>query len=79
VDGPRPERRSGAYPASHRTVHAQGRLPPCWNLDLASGKEILGRSRSIDHPRHPQMTWSHLAIKRQSRYSIFNEQLDLAP
>jgi hypothetical protein len=58
---------------------AQGRLAPRWNLDLAPGGEILGRSGSTGHSGRPKTTWSCLKIKRQSRYSILNEQLDFAP
>jgi hypothetical protein len=44
ADGPRPERGSDAFLASHRTVRdgAGSFPPPRWNLDLTPGGEILG-------------------------------------
>jgi hypothetical protein len=86
-DGLRPGRRSDTFPTSHRMVRAQGRTvrdgtgSSCSSLDSRSrtwGRD-LRRSGSTGHLGRPQTTWSRLGIKRQSRYSILNQQLDLAP
>jgi hypothetical protein len=77
LDDPRPRRRSDAFPASHRTVRAQG-----WTVRDGAGlsssssleprsrpleEEILGRPGSVGHSGCPQTTWSRLGIKRSIR------------
>jgi hypothetical protein len=47
-----------------RCVMAQGRLPPRWNLDLATEGEILECSGLTGHLGRPQPMWSRLGIKR---------------
>jgi hypothetical protein len=86
-DGPRPGCRSGTFPASHRTVRAQGRTvrDGTWSSSSSlesrclPGGENLGCFGSTGHLGRPKTTCSHLKIKRQSRYSILNERVDLAP
>jgi hypothetical protein len=73
---------AGATPSlrrAGRSVIAQSRLPPHWNLDLAPWGRDLRALRVDRSPKASQTMWSRLGIKRQSRYSILNEQLDLAP
>jgi hypothetical protein len=60
TDDPRPRRWSDAFPTSHRTVRAHGRLPPRSNLDLTPlGRDLravwVDRSPGVGGLRLPKV------------------------